>query len=171
MTTSRIEVAWGIDPGFLAREEPATIEDANDLSARRVGVIDDGSVDDGFWWQLDNVPQEMIDGSSPSLIIKVKSPNTATANFRWLCNYRSIKTTATGEGGDPATWQGTPNSGNIAAPTTAFLYKEYSVSLTLADFAVDDLVIGEILRELSDAGDTVGEVAIISGVFIEFTDA
>ena len=168
MATARIALDWGVSPEFTARMEPASIEDVNDLSKRPVGTIDDGSTDDGFWWELDNIPQELIDGSLPKLIVKVKTPATS-GDFRFLVNYRAIKTTATGEGGDPSSWQTSPNSGNITVPGTARLYQEYSTSLTIGDLAVDDLLIGEILRELSNAGDTVGDVAVIQSVFIEFT--
>ncbi len=164
MATARIPLEWGVLPANTSRVEPASVEDANDLSGSPVGVTDDGSTDDGFWFKA-MVPADYDSGTAPELIAVVKTP-AITGNFRFLVNYRSI---AVAETGDPATWQATPNSGNIAVPGTARLYKEYSTSLTGTDLAVDDMLRGEFLRHLSNAGDTVGDVAIIEDLYLEYT--
>lgn len=166
MATARIPLEWGVLPALAARQEPATVEDANDLSGSPVGVIDDGSVDDGFWFKT-MVPVDYDGGTDPVIIAVVKTPAVA-GNFRFLCNYRSIANTETG---DPATWQGTPNGGNVAVPGTARLYKEFTVSLTGADLTADDMLRGEWLRQLSNAGDTVADVAIIEDLYLEYTQA
>lgn len=164
MATARIPLEWGVIPTKTARIEPATIRDTNDLSASMVGVIDDGSTDDGFWFKT-MVPADYDSGTAPKVLAVIKVIPTSGA-LRFLCNYRSI---AAGETGDPATWQGTPNSGNITVPGTIHLYKEYSVSLTGTDLAVNDMLRGEFLRHLSNAGDTLAGRAIIEDLYLEYT--
>lgn len=165
-----IAVDWGLDPQYTARLEPATIENVNDLTGRDVVTIDDGSVDDGVAWALGEVPSELSGATSAVLVALIATP-AATGNFRFIAPYRSIKTTATGESADPSTWQTTPTSGNIAVPGTARLLKRYTAALTIADLSSTDkdFLQGEFLRELSNAGDTVGDVAVIHALFIDYT--
>lgn len=166
MATARIPLEWGTLPSLTTRIEPATVEDVNDLSGSPVGVIDDGSTDDGFWFKT-MVPADYASGTAPEVIVVAKTP-AVSGNFRFLVNYRSI---AVAETGDPTTWQGTPNSGNVAVPGTTRWYKEYPTALTGTDLAVDDTLRGEVLRQLSNAGDTVADVCIIEDIYLEYTQA
>ena len=68
MATQRISLDWGLLPALTTRMEPATIEDANDLSGSDVATIDDGSTDDGVWFRLDNVPSNYASGTAPTVI-------------------------------------------------------------------------------------------------------
>lgn len=167
MATARIPVEWGVLPTLTARVEPATVEDANDLSASTVGLIQDGTVDDGFWWKL-MVPSDYSNSVDPDIIAVIKTP-AVSGNFKWLCNYRSIQS---GETGDPATWQGTPSGPNTTVPGTARLYSEYTVALTKTDLVANDMLRGEWLRFLSSNGgadDTVSDVAIIEDLYFQYT--
>ncbi len=144
--------------------EPAAVNfQANDRYPHLVAVFADTAtkISLGF---LFKVPKNYV--GTPKIVL-VWATTAITGSAVWDVDYRAI---ADAEDLDPSTDQESVTA-TSAAPGTARLRKDVSLSLTGTNLAADDVVQGKISRDGADAADTLAAAAYLVGAFFEYADA
>ena len=142
--------------------EPYTVKATNDVWGRLVAIFNDTSTRIGLRGGF-VVPKNYV-GSAKIVVVWT---STATSNdVEWDVDYRAV-------GGTESLDQtGTQETVNIAstAPSAIHERTEASLTLTAANFAVDDEVEFELFRDGADGGDLMAAAAIVFSVLFEYTD-
>ncbi len=145
--------------------EPATIKATNDVWQHLVAIFNDTATRIGFYGSF-TVPKNYVGTAK----LAIAWTATATSgDVEWDCDYRAV-------GGDDAEsldQAGTQESVNLndTAPSAVNERMECLITLTAANFAVDDLVEFYLCRDGTDGGDTMAAAAILHDVLFEYTDA
>ena len=146
--------------------EPQSIKAVNDLVDKLMAIFNDTATDLKLGFSF-RVPKGFV--SSPR-IGGVFQMTAIVGLYVFEVEYRAI---ASGESGDPATFQETV-SVNPTAPGTALDDQEASVGLTVGNFAIDDRVSGHLLRKGSDAVNDTMVAALMAHpemFYFEYDDA
>lgn len=145
--------------------EPSSIALTNDLyAARQVLRFKDTATKITAAGAF-TIPKNYV--GSAALVLRW-AISAITGNVQLTGDYRAI---ADGESFDPTTHQESVNSGAVAVPGTTFLEKETSISLTSANFSVDDLVEILIGRDGSSGNDTAAADLLLLMAWLQYADA
>lgn len=166
MATHRISIFGSLVPDTSGSVffEPYSVKATNDVWKHLVAILNDTATRIGFYGSF-TVPKNYV-GSAKLAIVW-----TATAiagDVEWDCDYRAV-------GGDDAEsldQAGTQESVNLndTAPSAIHERMECLITLTAANFAVDDLVEFLLARDGTDGGDTMAAAAIVHDALFEYAD-
>lgn len=146
--------------------ENASVKLSQDLTRHQVLILNDDAADCG------------IDGSG--FVPYISSIVTAQLVVYWQISviandielefsYRAI---ASGEDGDPAAFQQTGvSTGAVTVPGTTFYITRTTLALTAGNFAVNDLVIFNMIRDNDGGNDDAAADLIIPMAYLEFIDS
>jgi len=144
--------------------EPAAVNlQANDRYPELLFVFADTATKIGLGFAF-KVPKNYV--GTPKIVL-VWATTAITGSVVWDVDYRAI---ADAESLDPSTDQEAVTA-TSAAPGTARLRKDASLTLTAGNLAADDVVQGKISRDGADASDTLAAAAYLVGAFFEYADA
>lgn len=166
MATHRISLTSSLTPDTSGSVywSPSSILDTNDFfPTQQVLIFADTATHDKAHGRF-TVPKNYV--GTASLIIRYKTTVTS-GNTLWTAAYVSI---AAGETGDPSAAQETLNGSATAVQGTTNLLKDITISLTSANFTVDDTVLFYIGRNGAGA-DTAASNLQLYDVFFEYADA
>ncbi|MGH7391433.1 MAG: hypothetical protein ACREM3_18530 [Candidatus Rokuibacteriota bacterium] len=169
MATHRIPMQLYPNPGHAnAIYEPTALNfGANDRYPTWCWRFLDTATRDGIGFQV-TIPKNYV--GTPAFVL-VSSATVTTGNLRLELDYRAIA--KSGESLDPSTDQETLGL-NQAAPGTARLGLESSLAATAANFAVDDVVLGTIVRDGAEGGgnaDTIASDWYLFEAYLQYADA
>lgn len=164
MATRRMSIYGALQPDTSGNVwyEPSSIAMTNDRFPALILRFKDTATKlkaAGFF----SVPKDFV--SAPKLIIIWGSTATA-GNCVWDAEYKAI---AVNESLDPNTDDEVATV-TTAAGATAWFQRSSSLTLTAANFAVDDLVEFTIGRDGTDAADTMAADAFVFDVLFEYAD-
>jgi hypothetical protein len=170
MATHRIPIlGWATNPDVSGDVffEPATIKGTNDFFKGIVLVFNDSGADDELFGRF-NVPKNYV--GTANLVI-VWTTTAITGDVEWGFAYRAVGGNDS-ESLDQTTAQESLLSGNNdTAPSATDERMEFSISLTDANFAVDDTVQFIFSREGADGGDGISAAIRVVDLFFEYADA
>lgn len=144
--------------------ETYTVQATNDVWGNLVAIYNDGSTRNGIRF-LFTVPKNYV--GTANLVI-VWTSTATTGDVEWDLDYRAVGGNDT-ESFDQTGTQESVNA-NDTAPSAAHERMEITIALTDANFSVDDTVLGELFRDLTDAGDTIADEVILFAVYFEYND-
>lgn len=110
------------------------------------------------------VPKNFV--SAPKIIIDWATTATSGA-VAWSVAYTAV---AAGETLDPSSDQEAPAVVTQTTSGTARFRNNTSITLTAANFAIDDEVLFNFFRDGADAGDTLSAAAWLFGLQFEYQD-
>lgn len=168
MATHRLPIfGFGITPDTSGDVffEPYDVKATNDVWDRLVLIFNDTSTRIGVHGGF-TVPKDYV--GTANLVI-VWTSTATSGDVEWDFDYRAVGGNDI-ESLDQAGTQETVNL-NDTAPSAANERMEISISLTDANFSVDDEVEFTLFRDGTDAGDTMAAAAIVFSVFFEYADA
>lgn len=167
MATHRMSILGALSPDASGNAffEPYSIKATNDVWKHLVGIFNDTATRIGFYGQF-TVPKNYV-GSAKLAIVWTTTATSGDVEFD--ADYRAV-------GGDDAEsldQAGTQESVNLndTAPSAAHERMECLITLTAANFAVDDLVEILVARDGTDGGDTIAAAVIVHDVLFEYADA
>lgn len=152
------------DPGTSGNVwyEPSSIVNTNDRYPDQILRFKDTATKDAAVITFE-VPQNYV--GNPAIVI-IWAANATSGAVRWDVAYRAVADT---ESVDPSTDQETVAS-NETTPAIALTRKTSTLSLTAANFAAGKLVLMNLSRDGTNAGDTLAADAIVYGVLFQYTD-
>lgn len=168
MATHRIPMlGWATMPDSTGSVffEPQSVKGTNDPFPQLVAVFNDTATRIGLGGRF-TVPKNYV-GTAKVAIVWT---STATSgDVEWDFDYRAV-------GGDDAEsldQAGTQESVNLndTAPSAAWERMECLITLTAANFAVDDEVEFALFRDGTDGGDTIAAAVTLFQLLFEYTDA
>lgn len=145
--------------------EPYSVKATNDVWDRMVAIFNDSSTRIGLHGGF-AVPKNYV--GTANLII-VWTTTATSGDTEWDFDYRAVGGNDS-ESLDQSGTQETVNSADTA-PSAAHERMELSISLTDANFAVDDTVQFTLFRDGTDGGDTMAAASILFELFFEYADA
>ena len=168
MATHRIPIlGWATNPDTSGSVffEPYTIKATNDVWGRLVCVFNDTATRIGLHGGF-TVPKNYV--GSAKLVV-VWTTTATSGDVEWDCDYRAV-------GGDDAeSLDQTSNQESVnlndTAPSAANERMECLITLTAANFAVDDEVEFTLFRDGTDAGDTIAAAVMLFQLMFEYADA
>lgn len=169
MATKRVPIL-GVntipDTGGDVFFEPLSVKATNDKWQHLVVIFNDTATKIGLRGSF-NIPKDYVSTTNPNIVIVWTSTATAGA-VTWECQTRPVGGNDT-ESLDQATAVDTANGGD-AAPGTGLNRLEFSLGLTAASYAADDICQFELFRDGTDAGDTMAAAAILVDLLFEYQD-
>lgn len=168
MATFRIPImGWAAMPDSSGSVffEPQSIKGTNDPFPQLVAVFNDTATRIGLGGRF-TVPKNYV-GTAKVAIVWT---STATSgDVEWDFDYRAV-------GGDDAEsldQAGTQETVNLndTAPSAAWERMECLITLTAANFAVDDEVEFALFRDGTDGGDTIAAAVTLWQLMFEYADA
>lgn len=145
--------------------EPYSIKAANDVWKHLVAVLNDTATRIGLYGAF-TVPQNYVGGAK---FIPVWTTTVTTGDVEWDVDYRAV-------GGDDAEsldQAGTQESLNLndTAPSAAHERMETPIAATETNFAPGDTVEFALMRDGTDAGDTIAAAVVLHDLLFEYDDA
>lgn len=148
-----------------AFQEPYSIKATNDQWKHSVFVFNDSGTRIGIYGVFD-VPLGYVDGAS---VVRVWTSTAIVGDVEWDFDYRSVGGDDS-ESLDQAGVQESVNS-NDTAPSAAHERMETTTALTDGNFSPGDTVQFYLVRDMTDAGDTMAASALLFEAFFEYNDA
>lgn len=145
--------------------QPSAILDANDLyPGAPILAYPDGSTKIGASCHLDVPAFYPSGGTGMTVLVFLRwKVNATSGNVVWDLDYTAI---AAGESGDPSAHQRSVTV-TTAAPGTARLYVDSTLTMTAADLALADTLHLLLSRDLADSADTcAATVELVRAVFV-----
>lgn len=164
MATRRMSIFGALQPDTSGNVwfEPSSIALTNDRFPALVLRFKDTATKLKAFGDF-SVPKDFV--SAPKLVAIWGSSATA-GNCVWDAEYKAI---AAGESLDPSTDDETATV-TTAVGASAWLQRSSSLTLTAANFAIDDLVEFSFGRDGTDAADTLAADALLFDLLFEYSD-
>lgn len=145
--------------------EPYDVKATNDVWDRLVVVFNDTATRIGIHGGF-TVPKNYV--GSAKLVV-VWTTTATSGDVEWDLDYRAIS------GDDAESLDQTTNQESVnlndTAPGAAHRRMETLITLTAANFAVDDEVEFTLFRDGTDAGDTIAAACLVFNLMFEYADA
>lgn len=168
MATHRISILGGVSPDTTGNAwfEPYTIVASNDVWKHEILRLKDAAADCGIYGQF-SVPKNYV---GTAKIVIVWSSTVTSGNWYAGFNYRAVG----GDDSESLDQSGTQESVTPAvdaAPGAANRRMEFSLTLTSANLAVDDLVEFFFFRDNDNGSETLAGDIQIHDLLFEYADA
>jgi len=137
----------------------------NDVWDALVLIFEDGSTRTGVAG-IFTVPQNYVDTAN---LVIVWSSTATSGDVEWDLDYRAVGGNDT-ESLDQSGTQEAVNT-NDTAPSATNERMEITIALTDGNLAAGDVVLFELFRDKTDAGDTMAADAYVIEVYFEYNDA
>jgi putative transposon-encoded protein len=145
--------------------EPQSIKATNDAWPQLVAVFNDTATRIGLGGRF-TVPKNYVGTAKVAI---VWSTTATSGDVEWDLDYRAVG----GDDTESLDQSGTQESVNLndTAPSAAHERMECLISLTSANFAVDDEVEFALYRDGTDSGDTIAAAVMLYQLLFEYADA
>jgi len=145
--------------------EPSSIKFTNDIAPHLVWIFNDTATRDSLSFKF-TIPQNYV-GTGQFVIAWT---STATSgDVEWDIDYRAVGGNDT-ESMDQATFQEQLTANNDTAPSAALERMIFTITATDGNFAAGDIVMGQLYRDGTDAGDTIAAAIILLELYFEYND-
>lgn len=168
MATHRIPIlGWSCKPDTSGSvwPEPFSVAQTNDRYPQLVWVFADTATKIGLGGSF-MVPKNYV--GTASVVLVWTKVGTSTNNALWDFDYKAIAST---ESSDPSTDDENATSGLVAGSATSLVEQVTSISLTSANFAVDDLVQFTISRDGANETTGLATSLYLLGAYFQYADA